>query len=186
MNVEFFKIEGPCLLTPRKFDDERGFFMETYQKEKFEKAIGKSVGFVQDNHSLSKKVGTVRGLHYQSPPYAQAKLVRCTNGSICDVAVDVRVDSPTYGQHVKVILSADKANQLWVPEGFLHGFATLEENTEVSYKVTQFYDQKSDGNVKWNDPDLGINWEIIEASAVLSEKDMNAESFKSFISPFNV
>ncbi len=159
--------------------------METYQQERFNTAIGRPVSFVQDNHSLSRTKGTVRGLHYQSSPFAQGKLVRCTQGSITDVAVDIRNGSPTYGQHVKVILSAENAKQLWVPEGFLHGFATHEDNTEVAYKVTNYYDKASDGNIQWNDKDLAIDWGINEAAAVLSDKDKNAPKFKSFISPFN-
>lgn len=158
--------------------------METYQQEKFEEAIDRAITFTQENHSLSTTNGTIRGLHYQSPPFAQGKLVRCIKGSITDIAVDARVKSPTYGKHVKVILSAENANQLWVPEGFLHGFATLEDNTEVVYKVTNYYNQKSDGNVQWNDPDLAIDWGINQKSAILSEKDKNAPCFRDFISPF--
>ncbi len=185
MKVDFFQIEGPCLLTHQKYEDDRGYFIETYQKEKFEKITGKSISFVQDNHSLSKLVGTVRGLHYQTPPFAQGKLVRCLKGSINDVAVDARLNSSTYGQHIKVFLSADNCKQLWVPEGFLHGFATLEENTEVAYKVTNFYDESCDSNVQWNDPELAIDWGIDTHSAILSEKDLKAKTFNSFVSPFS-
>lgn len=185
MKVEFFQIEGPCLLTPQKHEDDRGHFIETYQKEKFEKIIGKSISFVQDNHSLSTSRGTVRGLHYQTPPFAQGKLVRCIKGSINDVAVDARLNSSTYGQHIKVFLSEDNCKQLWVPEGFLHGFATLEENTEVAYKVTNFYDKSCDSNVQWNDPELAIDWGIDAHSAILSEKDLKAKAFNSFESPFS-
>ena len=185
MKVEFFQIDGPCVLTPNKYEDERGYFMETYQKEKFEKVIGKSTSFVQDNHSFSKFIGTIRGLHYQTPPYAQGKLVRCLSGSINDVAVDIRLKSSTYGQHIKVFLSADNGKQLWVPEGFLHGFATLEENTEVAYKVTNFYNEKNDRAVQWNAPELAIDWGIEAHSAIISNKDLNAEPFNSFISPFS-
>ena len=185
MTFEFFPIDGLCLITPQRHSDDRGFFMESYNQKAFNAAMGDDISFVQDNFSLSKTKGTVRGLHYQSPPFGQGKLVRCTKGSIIDVAVDARKNSPTYGQHIKVILSAENVKQLWVPEGFLHGFATLEDNTEVAYKVTNYYDQKSDGCVQWNDPDLAIDWGLDEASAILSEKDKSAPRFKSFISPFH-
>jgi len=158
--------------------------METFKQKAFGKAIRKTVTFVQDNHSLSGPIGTVRGLHFQLPPHAQGKLVRCVRGSIIDVAVDARKNSPTYGQHIRVELSAENAQQLWVPEGFLHGFATLEANTEVVYKVTDYYAPESDGNIRWNDTDLGINWGITENTAVLSEKDLKAPYFKDFHSPF--
>lgn len=184
MIFDFFSIEGPCLITPEKHGDNRGYFMETYQQEKFEEAIDRAVTFIQDNHSLSTTKGTVRGLHYQSPPVAQGKLIRCIKGGITDIAVDARANSPTYGKHIKVILSAENAKQLWVPEGFLHGFATLEDNTEVVYKVTNYYNQESDGNVQWNDPDLAIDWGIDEDLAVLSKKDKNAPCFSAFVSPF--
>lgn len=185
MKVEIFQIKGPCLLTPHKYEDDRGFLMETYQKETFEEITGTSISFVQDNHSLSKYIGTVRGLHYQSPPYAQGKLVRCIKGSINDVAVDIRPQSSTYGHHIKVFLSAQNSKQFWIPEGFLHGFATLEENTEVAYKVTNFYNKKFDKNIQWNDPELAIDWGVEAQSAIVSDKDKNAEAFNSFISPFS-
>lgn len=184
MKFEFFDIDGLCLITPRKFGDDRGYFMETHKNKIFNEAMGKTISFVQDNHSLSTMSGTVRGLHFQAPPYAQGKLVRCIRGSITDVAVDARVNSPTYGKHITVVLNAENAKQLWVPEGFLHGFATLEENTEVVYKVTNYYNQESDGNVQWNDSDLAIDWGIPQNSASLSDKDKTAPSFNSFKSPF--
>jgi len=159
--------------------------METFREDAFNEAVGKTVRFIQDNHSFSAPKGTVRGLHFQAPPHAQGKLVRCIRGSIIDVAVDVRKNSPTYGQHVSIELSAQNANQLWVPEGFLHGFATLEDNTEVVYKVTDYYAPKSDGNIRWNDPSLKINWGIDENTAILSEKDVIAPLFKDFTTPFS-
>ena len=160
--------------------------MESFQRQKFDEAIGTPISFVQDNHSLSKLSGTIRGLHYQSPPFAQGKLVRCISGRITDVAVDVRKGSATYGEHIKVVLSAENKQQLWVPEGFLHGFATLEKNTEVLYKVTNYYSAQADGNVLWNDPDLAIDWGIEPGSVILSDKDQTAPLFKAFNSPFNI
>ena len=158
--------------------------METFRQDIFEKHIGYPVTFVQDNHSLSTQKYTVRGLHYQTPPYAQGKLIRCIRGAILDVAVDARRNSLTYGQHVKAILSADNAAQLWVPAGFLHGFATLEPDTEIVYKCTNVYDKDCDGSVAWNDPDLNIDWGFSPAQAILSPKDRTAPAFRDFISPF--
>lgn len=184
MNFEFFKITGLCLITPRKFGDERGFFMETFKSDTFNDAIGQNITFVQDNHSLSGPKGTVRGLHFQTPPHTQGKLIRCTSGRIIDVAVDARKNSPTYGQHISVELTAQNAKQLWVPPGFLHGFSTLEPNAEVVYKTTDYYAPECDGNILWNDPDLDINWGIDENVAILSQRDIAAPTFKNFISPF--
>ena len=158
--------------------------METFRQDIFDEAVGKTVTFAQDNHSLSAPIGTLRGLHFQAPPHAQGKLVRCINGSIIDVAVDVRQSSPTYGQHVSVKLSADNAQQLWVPVGFLHGFVTLEPNTEVVYKVTDYYSPDCDGGVLWNDPELAIDWGISEENVILSDKDGQAQTFSDFKTPF--
>lgn len=158
--------------------------METYKGNAFNDAVERDVIFVQDNHSLSSKKGTIRGLHFQSPPHAQGKLIRCTRGRIIDVAVDIRKTSPTYGQHITIELSPENAKQLWVPEGFLHGFATLEENTEVTYKVTDYYSPDCDGNVLWNDSNLNIDWGISNAEASLSGKDLTAPSFIEFDTPF--
>ncbi len=184
MNITDFKIEGVFLFTPRKFEDDRGFFMETFSAAIFDGAVGQKTIFVQDNHSLSIMTGTVRGLHFQSPPHAQGKLVRCTRGAIIDVAVDVRSDSKTYGQHVRVELNAENAAQLWVPAGFLHGFSTLVPDTEVQYKVTDIYAPECDGNVLWNDFDLAIDWGIDAANAVVSGKDEVAPAFNDFKTPF--
>ena len=184
MDFNFFSIKGLCLITPRKFGDDRGFFMEIFRQDTFNKAIEKNVTFVQDNYSLSVPKGTVRGLHFQSPPHAQGKLIRCTRGSIIDVAVDARKNSPTYGQHIRVELTAQNAKQLWVPEGFLHGFSTLEDNTEVVYKVTDYYAPECEENILWNDPELKIDWGIEETSAILSSKDIVAPLFREFSSPF--
>jgi len=184
MKITKYDIKGVLMFTPKKFSDERGFFMETFSAKLFAQATGSETVFVQDNHSLSRDVGTVRGLHFQAPPHAQGKLVRCTRGRIMDVAVDVRQGSPTYGEHVKAELNAENGAQLWVPPGFLHGFATLAPDTEVQYKVTDIYAPECDGNVKWNDPDLGIDWGVDKETATLSEKDQEAPSFGKFKTPF--
>ena len=176
-------IDDVLIIAPRRFSDDRGFFSETYNARAFREA-GFDQTFVQDNHSLSLEKGTVRGLHYQSPPAAQGKLVRTSRGAILDVAVDVRMGSPTFGKHVKELLSAENGVQLYVPEGFLHGFITLEPNTEVQYKVTDFYSAEHDGSVLWNSPALGIDWGAETANAVLSEKDANATPWADFSSPF--
>ena len=158
------------LIVPVKHGDDRGFFMETYSRRALA-AAGFDVEFVQDNHSLSRPAGTVRGLHFQLPPFAQDKLVRVVRGSILDVAVDIRQGSPTFGKHVAVKLTADDPTQLLVPVGFAHGFCTLEPDTEVIYKVTAFYSPECDRGIRWNDPALGIDWPVDEASALLSPKD---------------
>ncbi|MEM9599706.1 MAG: dTDP-4-dehydrorhamnose 3,5-epimerase [Pseudomonadota bacterium] len=184
MQIDRFDISGPVLFTPHRFVDDRGYFAETFRQNLFEQAIGEVMPFVQDNQSLSERKGTVRGLHYQAPPRAQGKLVRCTQGAIIDVAVDARSESPTYGQHVRVRLSADNGAQLWVPPGFLHGFATLTDHCLVQYKCTAYYDADCDGCVAWNDPDLGIDWGLSEADAVISAKDASAPAFADFQTPF--
>jgi dTDP-4-dehydrorhamnose 3,5-epimerase len=158
------------LIQPERFGDSRGFFSETYSRRTLAEA-GITDEFVQDNHSLSAGAGTVRGLHYQLPPFAQAKLVRVTRGSILDVAVDLRQGSPTFGHHVTQPLSADAWNQLFVPVGFAHGFCTLEPDTEVVYKVTAYYSRAHDRGIRWNDPGLDIDWPVDPAKALLSDKD---------------
>ena len=183
IEVEKTKIEGVLILTPPRFGDERGFFSETYNSARFKEA-GVTVDFVQDNHSLSRNVGTIRGLHYQAPPFAQSKLVRVAAGEILDVVVDVRKNSPTYGEHVSAFLSAENGVQLFAPAGCLHGFATRAPDTEVIYKVDQYYDKASDGAVIWNDPALNIDWGLSEEDATLSEKDLAATPWADFISPF--
>lgn len=170
------------ILLPHRFSDDRGFFSETWNHQDFTAQVGDIV-FVQDNHSLSTQTGTVRGLHFQSPPHAQDKLVRVSRGSITDVAVDIRVGSPTYGEWVGVELSAGNGKQLFVPKGFLHGFVTLEPNTEVLYKCSDYYAPECDGSVRFDDADIGINWGL-KTAAVVSEKDGNAQLFKDFKSPF--
>lgn len=158
------------LIVPKKFGDHRGFFSETWNAQAFQEA-GIDLAFVQDNHSLSTTKGTVRGLHFQIPPHAQAKLVRVTRGAVFDVAVDLRYGSPSYGRHVSAVLSAENWHQILVPVGFAHGFMTLEPETEVLYKVTDTYAPECDHGVLWNDPDLGIAWPLPEADAVLSGRD---------------
>ena len=163
-------LDGVLILTPKKFGDQRGFFSETYNKKTLADA-GIAVDMVQDNHSLSVETGVVRGLHFQTPPFAQDKLVRVTRGRILDVVVDLRKASPTFKRHIAVELSEQNWNQLWVPIGFAHGFVTLEANTEVIYKVTNYYSPAHDCGIRWNDPSLGIAWPIRPEDAILSAKD---------------
>ena len=183
LKVEALAIPDVKLVTPPRFGDDRGFFSETYNAERF-KAAGIDADFIQDNHSLSAQSGTVRGLHFQAPPFAQAKLVRVLRGAILDVAVDARKSSPTYGQWVSAELSAENGVQIYVPRGFLHGFATLEPDTEIAYKVDNYYSKECDGAVLWCDETLGIDWGVAKADAMLSEKDANAQAFADFNSPF--
>jgi dTDP-4-dehydrorhamnose 3,5-epimerase len=169
MQIRQFDISGLKLIAPKRFNDSRGYFEEAWSDRLFRETI-ENVTFVQDNQSGSRLKGTIRGLHFQKPPFAQGKLIRVLRGSIFDVAVDIRRGSPTYGQHVGVTLSAAAGEQLWVPVGFLHGFCTLEDETEVFYKVTAYYSANHDAGVLWNDPDLKIYWPL-DGTAVLSEKD---------------
>ena len=157
--------------------------METFKASVFEANAG-NVKFVQGNQSVSAKKGTVRGLHYQSPPHAQGKLVRCLRGAILDVAVDVRADSNTFGQHITVELTQENTKQLWLPAGFLHGFVTLEDDSEVAYQCTDYYAPEYDGNVLWNDPEIGIDWGIDSSAAIVSEKDQNAPRLAEFTTNF--
>lgn len=159
------------LVVPDRFGDARGFFAETYSRRDFA-ANGIPDEFVQDNHSRSAGAGTVRGLHYQLPPFAQGKLIRVLKGSILDVAVDIRRGSPSFGAHVAVTLSAEAGNQLFVPAGFAHGFCTLEPDTEVAYKVTAYYSREHDRGIRWDDPALAIEWPVGTDEAVLSAKDV--------------
>jgi dTDP-4-dehydrorhamnose 3,5-epimerase len=170
MLLESLAIPDVKRLVPRVFRDERGEFAETYSQRALETA-GLQVAFVQDNHSISRAKGVVRGLHFQKPPHAQGKLVRVTRGAVFDVAVDIREGSPTYGRHVATVLSAENWAQLWVPPGFAHGFCTLEPETEVLYKVTAYYAPESDSGIAWDDVALGIDWPVTVGEATLSDKD---------------
>ncbi|MFS2013573.1 dTDP-4-dehydrorhamnose 3,5-epimerase [Azospirillum sp. CT11-132] len=176
MDVVSLDIPDVKIIRPKKFGDHRGFFSETYTKKTFE-AAGLQYDFVQDNHSLSAEVGTVRGLHFQLPPFAQDKLVRVVRGAILDVAVDIRKDSPTFGRHVSAVISAAEWNQILVPIGFAHGFCTLEPDTEVIYKVTNYYSAEHDRGLLWNDPELGIDWPVAADKARLSDKDHKHPTF---------
>ena len=182
MEVVDLELPGARLIRPRRFGDDRGYFCEAYNRRVFAEC-GVSYDFVQDNHSLSVQAGKVRGLHYQAPPFAQAKLVRVLAGAIHDVIVDVRRGSPCFGRYLGVRLDTT-GDQLLVPQGFLHGFITLVPDTQVLYKVDAYYSADSDGAVLWNDPDLNIDWGPAAVTPTLSNKDMNAPSFSEFNSPF--
>ena len=176
-------IPDVIMLTPRRFGDGRGWFAETYSTRSFAPALG-GIVFVQDNQAFSAARGTLRGLHFQRPPQAQAKLVRVLKGSIFDVTVDLRAGSPTYGRWVGVALTAERGEQLFVPHGFAHGYCTLEPDTEVAYKVDGFYAPDSDAGLAWDDPTLAIDWPISPHEAILSDKDRRLPAFKDFASPF--
>lgn len=170
LNVEATEIPAVKIISPKKHGDHRGFFSETYNRASFAEA-GIDLVFLQDNHSLSAAVGTLRGLHFQSAPFAQDKLVRVTKGRILDVAVDIRASSPTFGRHVAVELSAENWKQLLVPVGFAHGFVTLEPDTEVLYKVSALYGPQNDHGLAFDDPALGIDWKLSHEALTLSDKD---------------
>lgn len=176
MKIESLSIPEVKRITPAKFADSRGFFSETWNAEKLQ-AQGFDAHFVQDNHSFSAQTGTVRGLHCQIAPQVQGKLVRVVRGAIWDVAVDIRHGSPTFGKWVAAELSAENWTQLWIPGGFLHGFCTLQPDTEVAYKVTGCYRKDCERAVRWNDPALALPWPVAESSAKLSEKDQDAPAF---------
>ena len=183
MNFIKTKISGVYIIEPKVFGDARGYFLESFNQKEFEKNIGK-IEFVQDNESKSSR-GVIRGLHFQKPPYAQAKLVRCIEGVVLDVAVDVRKGSPTYGKHVAVELSGKNKRQLFVPRGFAHGFAVLSEFATFAYKVDNTYAPEFDSGILWNDPDLNIDWKISEDEVRSSEKDKGLETLKNTEIPFN-
>ena len=180
MQIEQTSLDGLVVLTPARHGDHRGFFSESWNKTAMSDA-GINIDFVQDNHSLSAKAGTLRGLHFQAPPHGQAKLVRCGRGALYDVAVDVRAGSPTYGDWFGIELSFENGKQLFVPEGFLHGFMTLNDDTEIVYKCSDFYSPTADGSVLWSS--CGIEWPL-DIDPVLSEKDKQAVALKDFTTPF--
>ncbi len=182
MTIERFEIEDLLLIKPAVFEDERGYFFESFNQERFKKATGLYLDFVQDNESKSDK-NVLRGLHFQVPPYEQGKLVRVVSGAVLDVAVDLRKNSPTFGRYQSVVLSAENKHQFYVPPGFAHGFAVLEDNTIFCYKCTGYYNKESERALKWNDPEIQIDWGIKDP--ILSEKDHKFSlSWGNLTSPF--
>jgi len=172
------------LIKPTRHDDPRGWFSETYNEDKY-RALGLGLRFVQDNHSLSRAIGVVRGLHFQAPPRAQAKLVSCIRGAVWDVCVDIRKGSPTYGKWVAATLSEANGHQLFVPAGFAHGFVTLEPDSQLFYKVGDYYSKEAEGGLAWDDPDLGISWPLPDSGPILSDKDSDLPQLAGFESPFD-
>lgn len=183
MEVKKTAIDGVFILEPRIFRDDRGYFFESFSQREFEEKIGK-INFVQDNESKSS-YGVMRGLHFQRPPYAQSKLVRCVKGAVLDVAVDIRKGSPTYGQHVAVELTADNHRQFFIPRGFAHGFAVLSDEAIFQYKCDNFYAPQADGGISILDASLNIDWQIPTEKAILSEKDTKHPLLQDFDSPFD-
>jgi dTDP-4-dehydrorhamnose 3,5-epimerase len=184
MEVVPLQIPDIKIIKPARFSDERGFFSETYNAARFAEH-GLTFEFVQDNHSYSVSKGVVRGLHFQTAPHAQTKLVRVVRGAIFDVAVDLRLGSPTYGRHVSAIISADEWNQILVPAGFAHGLCTLKPHTEVLYKVTDFYSRSHDAGIRWDDPELRIDWPVTREAAVVSAKDASLPLLADIEPPFS-
>lgn len=182
MNVISTNIDGVVIIEPRVFEDARGYFFESFSQREFNEKV-KPVDFVQDNESKST-FGVIRGLHFQKPPYAQSKLVRCVRGAVLDVAVDIRKESPTYGQHVAVELTEDNHRQIFIPKGFAHGFAVLSDIAVFQYKCDEFYHPESEGGISLLDSELGIDWKIPTDKAILSSKDTKHPLFKDFITPF--
>lgn len=184
MEVIKTAIEGLVIIEPKVFKDARGYFFESFSQREFEEKV-RPINFVQDNESLSS-YGVMRGLHYQKMPYTQSKLVRCTKGKVLDVAVDIRKDSPTYGQHVAVELTEENHLQVFIPRGFAHGFAVLSETAVIQYKCDNFYAPQADGGISILDETLGIDWQIPTEKAILSEKDLKHPLLKDFDSPFDM
>ena len=182
MNLIKKNIDGLILFKPTVIKDERGYFMESYNRKNINKLIGK-INFVQHNESKSFKA-VLRGLHFQKPPYAQAKLVRCLKGSILDVALDLRKKSTTYGHFESTLLSHENNNQLFIPKGFAHGFIVLSESAIMSYKVDEYYNPKYESGIIWNDNDMNIDWRINKSEIIVSKKDAKLQSFNNFVSPF--
>lgn len=184
MNIIPTEIQGLVIIEPRIFGDNRGYFFESFSERRFKELVA-DVDFVQDNESMSC-YGVVRGLHFQKPPYAQAKLVRVVKGKVLDVAVDLRKDSPTYGKHVAVELSEENHRQVFIPKGFAHGFAVLSEEAIFQYKCDEYYEPQSEGALAWDDPDIGIDWRLPLEKVNLSEKDKKHGRIKDFDSPFEL
>lgn len=187
MNIIKTKIEGLLIVEPQVFGDERGFFVETYHEERYQEA-GIEMEFVQDNLSKSSK-GVLRGLHWQTPPFTQGKLVQVISGKVLDVAVDIRKDSPTFGEWVSVELSGENKKQFWIPPGFAHGFVSLEDDTIFSYKCTNLYNKDSERGVMWNDPDINVDWQLEKygiKEPIISEKDQKNMSFKNIEKDFTL
>lgn len=180
MNISTTPISGLLIIEPKIWKDDRGYFFESFRQDVFDKKIG-DIHFVQDNQSLSQK-GTIRGLHFQKAPYAQGKLVRVIQGSVLDIALDIRKDSATYGQYFAIELNAHNQLQFYIPEGFAHGFSTLEDNTIFAYKCTNYYHKDSEGGIRFNDEQLNIDWKV--DAKFVSDKDKELPSFKEFVSPF--
>lgn len=179
MKIKKTSIKDLLILTPNIFTDKRGYFMESYNHEKWNKILG--VDFVQDNESVSKK-GVIRALHFQNPPFAQDKLVRVVKGSVLDIAVDLRKGSPTYGEHYKILLTEENKKQFFIPKGFAHGFAALEEGTVFAYKCSEYYHAKSEESIIWNDTDLNIDWGV--KNPIISDRDASAQKFANFVTKF--
>lgn len=182
MNFSKATIKGIVVIKPTVFNDQRGYFLESFNKNDFEKAIGK-VSFVQDNESKSSK-GVLRGLHYQNPPFAQSKLVRCLEGKVLDIAVDIRKDSPTYGSYHSAILSGENKKQIYIPKGFAHGFVVLSDTAVFAYKVDNSYAKEYEAGIKWDDNELGIKWGLEKNEIIVSEKDELLTLFSELKSPF--
>ncbi|ACA77263.1 dTDP-4-dehydrorhamnose 3,5-epimerase [Escherichia coli] len=176
MNVIKTEIPEVLIFEPKKFEDSRGYFFESFNQRLFEDAVGKEILFVQDNQSYSSK-NVLRGLHYQSEPYAQGKLVRCIMGEVFDVAVDIRKESESYGQWVGVFLSEDNNRQLWIPEGFAHGFLVKSDKAIFAYKCTNFYNPSAENTIRWDSPDLAIEWPLDDEDLLISEKDLLGRKF---------
>ena len=182
MNLIKTKLDGLVVLRPTVFKDNRGYFMESYNQKNINKLLG-NVNFIQDNESESSR-GVLRGLHFQKPPYTQAKLVRCLKGSVLDVALDLRKDSKTYGIFETISLTEENKKQLFIPKGFAHGFIVLSKSAILSYKVDNYYNPESESGIIWNDPDLNIDWKINKNEIIVSEKDKNLPTFNEIINPF--
>lgn len=181
MKITKTPIEGLLIIEPTVFGDERGYFYESFNKEKFKEITGEEIDFIQDNQSLSAK-NIVRGLHFQNPPYAQGKLVRVIKGAVIDVAVDIRKNSPTYGEHFALELSEENKKIFWIPPGFAHGFSSLEDDTIFAYKCTNYYSKESEDSIYWDDADLNIDWQV--KNPIISEKDSEKKLFKNFKTQF--